>query len=154
MHCQNDHLCEQCRTGYEIDSDLNQCIKIESNTTKKVVDWNWALPGVYRGPDGRFYPCNKLCQKCSGSASHCTSCYHGFILSGHSCVCPYGAYYDSSLMACQYCNRLCLSCTAATVCTSCAENAAIVNTATKHFCECIHPLEFFPIQKIIIIGKF
>ncbi|OXB58880.1 hypothetical protein ASZ78_012724 [Callipepla squamata] len=75
--------------------------------------------------------CHPLCRQCVANlrdtGSLCLKCHNArHLLLGDRCVpdCPAGYYLESG--ACKPCNRQCLNCESATVCTSCRDPAKVL----------------------------
>ena len=96
-------------------------------------------------PTGQYYdagtsscqPCHALCSQCtSASNGNCQACVTDATLTGGSCTCNSGFFFDSS--TCVACDVLCGDCTAAgsTNCSSCAPGAALIDGTTECVASC------------------
>ena len=122
-------LCETC-----VGSNADQCFSCKSFAVLSDISPASCVcsDGSYPNPDvSSCSLCDQSCQLCViAGDSGCTQCKSGAFLSGpspSSCVCSPGFYPGSDPGSCVPCSSECLTCSSATECTSCKDNATLLN---------------------------
>ena len=122
-----DVLLSQSAPGSMYNSSLSSQTYYYS---KCVCPANYFLESAYTGPASNCLACPANCSACT-SATTCTKCNTGYILSNNNCIepvtCASNFYLDQTTNKCVVCPNKCLECTSNSNCTKCTADAFLKN---------------------------
>uniref|UniRef100_A0A3Q2PFS0 Fraser extracellular matrix complex subunit 1 n=1 Tax=Fundulus heteroclitus TaxID=8078 RepID=A0A3Q2PFS0_FUNHE len=161
---QSGYCTTGCQEGRFLSAVTGECLKCSPDCQRCAADlqtgvgsvclWckaarTWLLgdhcvshcPSGHYAWHGACIRCHPSCESCSGAGhSSCTSCPpNAVLLPSGLCApkCPVG-YHDNGLRICQACDRQCLTCDTAGVCTSCRDPTKVLLFGECQYDSCAH----------------
>ena len=128
--------CDKCSICPAIGICMPSCnITTYSSTVSDCIQCNSTCTTGCRNSENCNLCDDSNCLTCTKYTNNsCTECKENFEIQNSTCVaCSDSKYYNSTLMKCEACIGLCLSCTSLNFCTSCVGNSTL---NLNYQCEC------------------